>query len=199
MLKHQRLSERDYSRQNWKNGKGETLQLAVDNRQPFRWRLSSAKLSGFTPFSQFPNYDRTLLLLEGGPVVLIIDQSKRRNLSRLVPLSFKGEQEVFCEAPGLSADFNLFVLRDSCKGKIYPAYCALKEELQFPISANEHFLYCVNGAVTITERNSASSFKLSASELLRIERVDEGEYLNLKAVGFAESSELLWIPIHYLN
>ena len=64
-------------RSEWLNGKGETLQLIIHpynadfKLQQFFYRLSAASLTvGPSKFSRFPNYKRSLVILEGGPVTI---------------------------------------------------------------------------------------------------------------------------------
>ena len=60
----------------WKNGKGTTSEIAIDPEganfatEPFSWRLSSASVLQSGPFSEFPGYDRYLVLIEGDPICL---------------------------------------------------------------------------------------------------------------------------------
>jgi environmental stress-induced protein Ves len=52
----------------WKNGGGETAEIAVfpegASMQDFGWRVSMAKVTENGPFSLFPDIDRTLSILE---------------------------------------------------------------------------------------------------------------------------------------
>lgn len=58
----------------WKNGGGETANLAVfpegAGLSDFDWRVSIARVDGDGPFSAFPGIDRTLTLLSGGSMAL---------------------------------------------------------------------------------------------------------------------------------
>lgn len=80
-------SATDYRRMPWKNGGGETVEIAVcppgATVADFDWRLSMATVAGDGPFSSFPGIDRTLSILEGegmrldiegrAPVTVILD------------------------------------------------------------------------------------------------------------------------------
>jgi uncharacterized protein len=64
----------DYRRMPWKNGGGETAEIAVfpegATLDDFDWRISMATVSADGPFSLFPGVDRTLSVLEGdGPII----------------------------------------------------------------------------------------------------------------------------------
>ena len=66
----------DYRRMPWKNGGGETLEVAVFPRDAeiadFGWRISMAIVAVDGPFSTFPGIDRTLVLLDGEGMTLDI-------------------------------------------------------------------------------------------------------------------------------
>ncbi|OBZ95162.1 HutD-family protein [Pararhizobium polonicum] len=58
-----------YRRMPWKNGGGETVEIAVfppeADLATFGWRISMATVASDGPFSVFPGIDRTLSILEG--------------------------------------------------------------------------------------------------------------------------------------
>lgn len=68
------LRSANYRRMAWKNGVGETTEIAIapagatlDN---FEWRISMAHVGASGPFSIFPAIDRTLAVIEGDGIVL---------------------------------------------------------------------------------------------------------------------------------
>ena len=71
------LRHADYRRMPWKNGGGETIEIAVSpegaSLENFDWRLSMARVESDGPFSQFPGVERTLSVLEGNGIVLSIE------------------------------------------------------------------------------------------------------------------------------
>lgn len=81
--------------QPWKNGGGTTFQLAADpsgaDLTSFDWRVSVAEVAADGPFSTFEGIDRTLVLLEGDGVELVVGD-RSTTLSKARPmLSFDGE------------------------------------------------------------------------------------------------------------
>ncbi|MGV1915576.1 HutD/Ves family protein [Rhizobium sp. 22-785-1] len=72
-----RLSTSDYKRMPWKNGKGETVEIAVfppgASMDVFEWRISMASVANNGAFSLFPQIDRTLSILSGHGMSLTID------------------------------------------------------------------------------------------------------------------------------
>ncbi len=62
----------------WKNGLGVTEEIAIEPEgasmaDPFLWRLSSAVVRADGPFSLFPGYDRTLIVVDGDGMALDVD------------------------------------------------------------------------------------------------------------------------------
>ena len=61
----------------WKNGKGETVEIAVFPpgacMDAFEWRISMASVANDGAFSLFPEIDRTLSILSGHGMSLTID------------------------------------------------------------------------------------------------------------------------------
>jgi environmental stress-induced protein Ves len=71
------LRRENYRLTRWKNGGGETAEIAVspDNSglDDFDWRISMATVASDGPFSAFPGVDRTLSVLEGAGIVLEVE------------------------------------------------------------------------------------------------------------------------------
>nr|CAD6428369.1 HutD-family protein [Rhizobium sp. Q54] len=73
------LRTADYRRMPWKNGGGETVEIAVHpptaGLEGFDWRVSMATVASGGPFSSFPGIDRTLCVLTGAGLRLDIEGS----------------------------------------------------------------------------------------------------------------------------
>jgi environmental stress-induced protein Ves len=103
----------------WKNGQGMTAEIAIDPpdtplSQSFRWRLSLAEVKADGPFSAFPGYDRTIMLMGGNGMVLRFDKGREERIDEPhVPFQFSGDDDVRCWLiDGSVRDFNLMVRRD---------------------------------------------------------------------------------------
>jgi environmental stress-induced protein Ves len=62
------INPNEFKRLPWKNGKGETIELAMNeggSLADFDWRISMASVTEDGPFSDFSGYQRHLLLLKG--------------------------------------------------------------------------------------------------------------------------------------
>jgi uncharacterized protein len=70
------LRSSDYRRMPWKNGGGETVEIAVEppgaSLDGFDWRVSMARVASSGPFSMFAGVDRTLAVLDGRGVRLSV-------------------------------------------------------------------------------------------------------------------------------
>lgn len=108
-----RLTPADYIRQPWKNGKGETVELArADRDGAMLWRLSIATVAEDGPFSIFPDIDRNLTVLDGPGFRLVGDGIDRPCLP-LSPVTFAGDVAVQAVETGgrVSTDFNVMTAR----------------------------------------------------------------------------------------
>lgn len=196
MLKTSHLTRKNYRLQPWKNGQGETTEIAVDGLAPYRWRVSSATLSHSAPFSPYPDYHRIILLVNGGPVILQHTDGGEKMLSPYRPYAFRGNIETFAKVSLPAVDFNVFTLSKKAKASIYPTFFKTKEEFQFPLPAGEHLLFCCEGEIEVFEPNSNVRVRLKAGETFQISRLEEKEFLNLKTQCVSEKASALWVVIH---
>ncbi len=90
------LKAAGYTRMPWKNGGGETVEIAVypggSDLAGFAWRISMATVASDGPFSVFPGIERTLSLLEGNGLTLnVADAGPILLTGESEPLAFSGE------------------------------------------------------------------------------------------------------------
>ena len=86
----------EYRRMPWKNGAGETAEIAVfppgAGLEDFDWRVSMATVAADGPFSFFPGVDRTLSILDGEGMRLQIEGGPETTLTtRSDPLAFPAD------------------------------------------------------------------------------------------------------------
>ena len=85
-MTHRILRSADHRRMPWKNGRGETTEIAVHpagaSIDDFGWRVSMAGVTEDGDFSLFPGIDRTLAVLTGAGIEL---QVQGQGLHRLTP------------------------------------------------------------------------------------------------------------------
>jgi len=108
----------DYRRMRWKNGLGETAEVAIApdgaTLDSFDWRISMARVEADGPFSPFPGIDRTLSILEGEGLRLAPAGRDAVTLGpKSAPCRFAGD--VACGAAlvgGPVTDLNVMTRRD---------------------------------------------------------------------------------------
>lgn len=148
------LRECDASRKPWKNGRGETREIAISPSGAdfasgiFDWRISRAAVVEDGEFSTFPAHDRVIVLLDGSG--LDIEHGTAAppiSLPPLSPYGFRGDWITYARLrSGPVSDFNVFVSRDR-----YSAAVDVITEPGAAISVDaEHVLvHCVTGSVEI--------------------------------------------------
>ena len=120
------LRARDLPRTPWKNGGGETMEIAVypvdAKLDDFEWRVSMAIVAAGGPFSRFPHIDRTLTILDGGPLGLTIDDAAEIVLnSTSDPVSFAGDLPTSAQLYGTRVtDLNVMTRRGIFRHHVTP-------------------------------------------------------------------------------
>lgn len=119
------LQRSGYRRMAWKNGGGETAEIAVfppaAGLDGFDWRLSMADVRTDGPFSVFAGIDRTLTILSGDGIVLDFDDgAERLRLSpETEPQAFSGDRRVESSLiAGPVVDLNLMTRRGVCAHRV---------------------------------------------------------------------------------
>ncbi|WP_353844890.1 HutD family protein [Rhizobium sp. CSW-27] len=111
------LKAQDYRRMPWKNGGGETAEIAIfppgaglDN---FDWRISMATVATDGSFSAFPGVDRTLTILSGGGILLETEGEAAIALNRMAPPhAFAADRDSFAVLlDGSVIDLNVMTRR----------------------------------------------------------------------------------------
>ena len=108
----------DYRRMRWKNGQGETAEVAIGPEgatlADFDWRISMASVEADGPFSAFAGIDRTLTVVAGAGLRLSPRGSPAVALTvASAPFSFAGDVAVdatLCGGP--VTDLNVMTRRD---------------------------------------------------------------------------------------
>jgi environmental stress-induced protein Ves len=113
----QTLRSSDYRRMPWKNGAGETIEIAVSPASAgfddLDWRISMAAVSSDGAFSVFPGLDRTLCILRGDGLGLEVDGAPEVELtSASPPFAFPADVPVHARLLGEPvADLNVMTRR----------------------------------------------------------------------------------------
>jgi environmental stress-induced protein Ves len=99
----------------WKNGGGITHEAlrVPESGDPFRWRVSVAHIDASGPFSEFAEYNRKMVLLQGAGVELRFADGVNKSLRNVGELvEFDGAVSAQCELlKGPCVDLNLMVTK----------------------------------------------------------------------------------------
>ncbi len=104
----------------WKNGGGITREI-VSVGDPFKWRVSIARVDTDGPFSVFEGVDRTIVLLEGlGLHLKSSDGSVDQQLDQpLQMFAFSGDLHIDSrQLGGASYDFNVMARRSAGRATV---------------------------------------------------------------------------------
>lgn len=166
------LKAGDYLRTPWKNGGGETVQLAVfpagAGLDDFAWRISMATIDRDGPFSLFAGVDRSLALIDGGGVVLDIDGERHRLDAGSAPLRFAGGAGVMARlVAGPVTDFNVMTRRGIAGHSL-----AVMREGESHATATGFAAIFAAGATRIVA--GGTRFELAPGELLVLDATENG-------------------------
>jgi uncharacterized protein len=135
----------------WKNGFGTTTEIAIDPADAdvggrFRWRLSIAEVQRSGPFSAFPGYERTIMVIAGHGMELAVADRPPRRLDRLFdPFVFSGDAAAECRLlDGPIRDFNLMVERSSSRSHLQVIHLDATPRLLDPASG-DRIIHCFDG------------------------------------------------------
>lgn len=115
-----------YRRMPWKNGGGETVEIAVfpegAGLAGFDWRVSMARVDSDGPFSEFPGIDRTLAILKGAGIILDVEGDEPRRLTiGNAPHAFPADRPTSASLIGGTViDFNVMSRRGKVVHEVRP-------------------------------------------------------------------------------
>ena len=116
------LTQADYARQPWKNGKGVTVELCRAERDgAIQYRLSMATVAEDGPFSLFPGIERNLTVI-AGPGFRLMGDNIALDCRPMIPVAFPGDVAVVASgtADGASEDFNVMTSRGLPRPDVTP-------------------------------------------------------------------------------
>ena len=161
-----RLTSADYKIMPWKNGGGSTTDLYVEfeGAGGFLWRVSIASVASDGPFSRFAAYDRHIMALDGGGMVLRGGPAGDITVSpALVPGSFSGDWPITATLlAGPIRDFNLITLRARCRGRL--ECVELQAAQSFEPGGRVSFIHMLRGTAQV--HSAAGPLALGTSDSL---------------------------------
>lgn len=147
------LRARDYRRMPWKNGGGETAEIAISphgaDLAAFEWRISMAPVVTDGPFSRFEGVDRTLAIIEGRGLRLSIGGGEPVDVTRdSAPLAFAADTPAsawLIDGPIL--DLNVMTRRGRATHRM--ECLATGQPIQLSADATAAALVCIGGAARV--------------------------------------------------
>ncbi len=173
--KNRLYKKQHYKLSKWKNGKGDTLELASNaelaKHGAFGWRLSIATLSGDSQYSRFNGIDRSQILLQGERVVLSIGDAEpavKIKLNRYDKVVFSGAEQVSCQLLGCTTAkmFNVMTVANSYTHLL--SIHQVSAEMPIVTNCDTLLIFSVSDAlqVQISERVTAVQWH----EMLKVEQ-----------------------------
>lgn len=161
------LRHDSYRRMPWKNGGGETVEIAVSpdgaGLADFDWRVSMATVATDGPFSVFSGIDRMLSILEGAGMTLFIEGREPVLLTQESdPLPFAADAPTSATlVDGAITDLNVMTRRGRLTHSVRRVGIDGRDELA--LTSKTALVLCHRGHLDIGDR------RLSAGDCLLVE------------------------------
>jgi uncharacterized protein len=173
------LRSSEYHRMPWKNGGGETSEIAAfpegSSVADFGWRLSMAVVASDGPFSIFPRIDRTLAILEGDGLWLTLGEQQAVFLDQASqPLSFPADMPTSAALAGRAVtDLNVMTRRGAYNHRVQRLDC--HEPLRFELFTGVNAIFCAAGILEL--RSGKDTARLAPKDCAFITKSNAGPCL----------------------
>jgi environmental stress-induced protein Ves len=164
------LSHLEFIDMPWKNGRGHTTEIfKIEANGLMVFRISSAEVSASGEFSDFSGYDRSLVNIGAGEMVLTHGETSVSSHGEpLLPLAvahFDGGIRTYCRVSEATRDLNIF-----CAQNVYFASTVVRtlvapEFLPVPVSSNT-FIFVVDGSLVVQNNEKMQFFVQKGDALL---------------------------------
>ena len=160
----------EYHRSRWKNGGGQTAEIAVfppgAGFDDFGWRVSLARVEADGAFSDFPGIDRTLSILSGSGIELeIAGQPPVHCDASSAPQSFAADIKAFARlVRGPVEDLNVMTRRGQFSHRVMRH--AVASRLELPVTAPLAMLVCQSGCADIGAAGACGQLAAGACVVL---------------------------------
>ncbi|HEV7319218.1 MAG TPA: HutD family protein [Ensifer sp.] len=159
-----------YKRMPWKNGGGETVEVAVfpagASLADFDWRVSMATVASDGPFSSFPGIDRTLSILQGKGMRLMIEERDPVVMTgESAPLPFPADAATSATlVDGPIVDLNVMTRRGRLTHSV--KRLALDHPQTMECTAKTTLVLCHRGAVRLTTADATADLAAGDTAIL---------------------------------
>ena len=183
----------DYRRMRWKNGLGETTEIAVHpddaTVDTFDWRLSMARVEADGPFSAFEGIDRTLSVLSGAGIRLTVDGRAPVELTAATePYTFPGDRPTAAALlAGAITDLNVMTRRATFGHHVRRV--VVRGQTTIEAGAGSVFVLCSMGPVVLR----------TGPHEAQLDRLDSAYWSGAAAtveMDAATSAEVFLVEIH---
>jgi uncharacterized protein len=162
----------------WRNGLGSTTQLWVEpgaNSEEFLYRISIAPVQADGPFSDFSDYHRSLILIEGSGITLEHSTGQSDCLEqRFDTAHFSGAWQTDAQLHrGPITDFNVMARKGACESHVSIVHDAGPEELV--VDSDWLLVFAPDQTVHATSPDSVVS-SVPAGSLLKIRSPIHGDW-----------------------
>ena len=177
----------DYRRMPWKNGGGETVEIAISPAgaalDAFDWRISMARVASNGPFSRFSGIDRTLAVLSGSGIRLSVAGRAAVLLGGdTPPFAFSGDDLASAELiDGPIDDLNVMTRRASHRHRLACIAAAMPIRLR---REGDLLLVVVRDAAALAKA-AGSQHALAAGDTIHLDHAEESE-LEIAPVAAAQ-------------
>ena len=157
------LRGQNYRRMPWKNGGGETTEIAIfpegAGLDDFDWRVSMARVEASGPFSLFAGIDRTLAILDGAGIILSVEGRIPFGLTaRSEPLTFPADVATSAALiAGPITDLNVMTRRGRLAHKV--ARHEFSGSIEIAFDAAETLLLCHSGDIKVSAGGEQASLR----------------------------------------
>jgi environmental stress-induced protein Ves len=190
----------DSRRTPWKNGRGVTEELAIWprgsslDRMDFDWRISKSRVEEDGAFSAFPGFERTLVVTEGGGLVLSHgEDAPRSGLRPREPYRFDGAWMTHAQlVAGPIADFNVIARRSAVHVNVQVTRLGSRRARD-EVGPDHAFVHVLSGAVTVRVPREESPFELQSGDSLWAE--DLGVFEEFECAGTGPETCLILVRI----
>ena len=157
------LRAEDHRRMPWKNGGGETTEIAVfpegAGLDDFDWRVSMARVEASGPFSLFAGIDRTLAILDGAGIILSVEGRSAFGLTaRSEPLTFPADVATSAALiAGPVTDLNVMTRRGRLAHTV--ARREIVGSIEIAFDTAETLLLCQSGDIQVSASGGQASLR----------------------------------------
>jgi uncharacterized protein len=169
----------DSPRTPWKNGGGETTQIAISpagaSLEDFDWRVSTAQVASDGPFSVFPGIDRHLAILDGAGIVLERHGHAATTLTReMPPYVFPGDILLAVRLiDGPIVDLNVMTRRGHARASL----SKIETTGRIPVAAQGDVLVLVVHGADATLGRASETWRLAPGDCVCLAKADGSLWL----------------------